>query len=109
MSGETGQLQRLSDQQVGARLAAYNGDGTLDRDIALLREKAGDLIATEVAQQFGDESARTVKAHYEGKVDAKWVQSVAEYGRRIFREKTSVPQYIAARDQLIARVVELAG
>jgi methyl-accepting chemotaxis protein len=106
MSGETGQLQRLTDEQVSARLAAYNGDGTLDRDIALLREKAGDLIATEVANQFGDDSARTVKAHYEGKVDAKWVQSVAEYGRRIFREKTSVPQYIAARDQLIARVVD---
>ena len=36
MSGQTGQLQRLTDEQVSARLAAYNGDGSLDRD--LLRE-----------------------------------------------------------------------
>ena len=35
MSGETGQLQRLTDQQVNARLAAYNPGGSLDRDIEL--------------------------------------------------------------------------
>ena len=34
MSGETGQLQRLTDEQVSARLAAYNRAGSLDRDIA---------------------------------------------------------------------------
>ena len=44
MSGETGQLQRLTDEQVNARLAAYNGDGSLERDVKLLREKVGDMI-----------------------------------------------------------------
>ena len=31
MSGETGQLQKLTDQMVSARLAAYNAGGSLDR------------------------------------------------------------------------------
>ncbi|HLO19853.1 MAG TPA: hypothetical protein VK192_05110, partial [Sphingomicrobium sp.] len=106
MSGDTGQLQRLTDQQVSARLAAYNAGGSLDRDLQLLREKAGDLIETEVREQFGGDAAATVKTHYASKVDANWIQNVAEYGRRIFRDKTSVPQYIAARDQLITRVVD---
>ena len=91
MSGETGQLQRLTDEQVSARLAAYNRDGSLERDIALLRTKAGDLIEAEVREQFGKDAAERVKVHYAGKVDAEWVQSVAEYGRRIVHEKTSVP------------------
>ncbi|HVU29037.1 MAG TPA: methyl-accepting chemotaxis protein [Sphingomicrobium sp.] len=106
MSGDTGQLQRLTDQQVSARLTAYNAGGSLDRDLELLREKAGDLIEAEVREQFGNEAATRVKAHYSGKVDPVWIQDVAEYGRRIFREKTSVPQYIAARDQLVTRVLE---
>jgi methyl-accepting chemotaxis protein len=105
MSGETGQLQRLTDDEVSARLVAYNADGSLDRDIALLREKAGDLIESEVRDQFGKESAERIKAHYGSKVDANWVQSVAEYGRRIYQERTSIPQYIAARDRLKAAVV----
>jgi len=105
MTGETGQLQRLTDQQVSARLAAYNPGGSLDSDLQLLRDKAGDLIVAEFREQFGSEAAATMKAHYAGKVDASWIQAVAEYGRRIFQEKTSVPQYIAGRDQLITRVV----
>jgi methyl-accepting chemotaxis protein len=106
MSGETGQLQRLTDEQVGARLAAYNSDGSLDRDVALLREKVGELIESEVRDHFGKEAADKVRAHYAGRVDSDWVQEVAEYGRRIYREKTSVPQYVAARDRLITRVVD---
>jgi methyl-accepting chemotaxis protein len=105
MSGETGQLQRLTDDQVSARLVAYNADGSLDRDIALLREKAGDLIETNVRDQFGKESGDRVRAHYGSKVDANWVQSVAEYGRRIFQEKTSIPTYISARERLKSTVV----
>ena len=105
MTGETGQLQRLTDEQVNARLAAYNAGGSLDRDVQLLRDKAGDLIEARVREQFGTEAADRVKAHYAGKVDANWIQDVAEYGRRIFQEKTSVPAYIAARDRLISAIV----
>jgi methyl-accepting chemotaxis protein len=105
MGAETGQLQRLTDDQVSVRLVAYNADGSLDQDIALLREKVGDLIESNVRDQFGKESAERVKTHYSGRVDANWIQSVAEYGRRIFQEKTSVPSYMAARERLKSAVV----
>ena len=62
MSGETGQLQRLTDEQVSARLAAYNAGGSLDRDIELLRDNAADLIAAEVIAQFGAERAERYAA-----------------------------------------------
>jgi methyl-accepting chemotaxis protein len=107
MGGETGQLQRLTDEQVSARLGAYNPDGSLDRDLAFLREQAGDLIESKVRDQFGKEAADRVRTHYGSKVDASWMQAVAEYGRRIFSEKNSVPQYIAARDRLKSAI--LAG
>ena len=57
MNAETGQLQRLTDEQVNARLAAYNGDGSLDRDVTLLRDKVSDIIAAEIVAQFGSERA----------------------------------------------------
>jgi len=105
MSGETGQLQRLTDAQVSARLAAYNANGALDRDLQTLRSKVGDLIEAEVRDQFGPDAAATMKAQYAGKVDASWIQNVAEQGRRIFAERMSVPQFIVARDQMKTRVV----
>jgi len=104
MGVDTGQLQRLTDEQVKARLAAYNGDGTLDRDVNLLRDNVNDIIAAEVVAQFGRERAERFAANYTKKVDADWVQSVAEYGRQIFAEKISVPAYIEARMQAASRI-----
>jgi methyl-accepting chemotaxis protein len=105
MNGETGQLQRLTDEQVNARLAAYNAGGSLNRDIEVLRQNASDLIAAEVQMQFGPERAERFVANYAGKVDATWIQNVAEYGRQIWREKTSLPAYVAARAQTGARII----
>jgi methyl-accepting chemotaxis protein len=105
MTGETGQLQRLTDQQVSARLAAYNTGGSLDRDLAVLRDNAADLIAAEVLASFGEERAERYSKVYEGKVDAAWVQRVAEYGRMIYAEKLSVPAYMAERTQVAARII----
>src|SRR3954464_15724007 len=105
MSADTGQLQRLTDEQVNARLAAYNGDGSLDRDVKLLRDNVTDIIAAEIIAQFGSERAERFASNYSGTVDAKWVQGVAEYGRQIFAEKISVPAYITARTQAATRIV----
>jgi methyl-accepting chemotaxis protein len=104
MSGETGQLQRLTDEQVNARLAAYNGDGSLDRDVQLLRDNCLEIIAGEVVAQFGPERAARYAEIHSGKVDAAWVQGVAGYGREIYHEKTSVPVYVAARTQTATRI-----
>ena len=114
MTGETGQLQRLTDEQVSARLASYNVSGSLERDIELLRENVADLLAEEVIAQFGPERAARYAALYAGKVDAAWVQGVAEYGREIYRDKVAVPVYIAARmataERVVSRIVDrLAG
>src|SRR6059058_1815268 len=110
MSGQTGQLQRLTDEQVSARLAAYNGDGSLDRDVALLRDEATDIIGEEIIAQFGNERAERFAANYAGKVDSRWIQAVAEYGRQIYADHVPVPLYMSARiqvsERIVARVVE---
>ena len=104
MGGETGPLQRLTDEQVKARLDAYNAGGSLDRDIELLRDNCTDVIAAEVIAQFGPERAERYAQVYMNKVDAGWVQGIAEYGREIYRDRTPVPVYIAARTQTAGRI-----
>jgi methyl-accepting chemotaxis protein len=64
-----------------------------------------DIVAAEVQAQFGPERAQRLAANYADKVDATWVQNVAEYGRQIVREKTPVPAYMAARAQTAVRIV----
>jgi methyl-accepting chemotaxis protein len=105
MSGDTGQLQRLRDDQVSERLAAYNSNGELDRDLAALRENAEELIAGEVRAVFGDVRAARYAKVNQGAVDAAWVQNIAEYGRMIYAERTSVPAYMAQRSQTVDRII----
>jgi methyl-accepting chemotaxis protein len=106
MKSDTAHLQRLTDEQVSARLAAYNPDGSLDRDIELLRETATDIVVAAIVAEFGQERAERFAANYTNKVDAAWVQGVAEYGRQIYREKTSVPAYMAQRTRVAAAVID---
>jgi methyl-accepting chemotaxis protein len=105
MKSDTAHLQRLTDEQVSARLAAYNADGSLERDVALLRENIGDIIETEV----GDSSVATPRGRCRHIIPAGSTppgsHEIAEYGRRLYAEKTPVPTYIAARNALIARVL----
>jgi methyl-accepting chemotaxis protein len=105
MGGETGQLQRLTDDQVRARLSAYNGDGSLERDIKLLRDNVADIFVEEIVAQFGNERAERFAANYAGTVDAAWIQNVAEYGRLIYAEKVPVPSYMLARTQAASRII----
>ena len=104
MSGEIGQLQRLTDQQVSERLGAYNRTGSLDRDIALFKEHALGFVVAEIREQFGPERAERYSGIYAGKVDSAWIQSIAEYGRQIFKNHTSVPEYLADRIEIANRV-----
>src|SRR3954471_21713940 len=105
MGSETGQLQRLTDEQVNARLAAYNGDGSVDRDVKLLRDNVTDIIAGEIVAQFGQARAERFAQNYAGNVDANWIQGVAEYGRQIYAEKIAVPTYMTARTEAASRIV----
>jgi len=98
-------LQPLTDSQVQNRLEAYNKGGALESDIRALWTHAGEIIESEVRERFGDEAAGKARIHYTTPVDADWIQAIAEYGRRIYREKTSVPAYIAKRDELISAII----
>jgi methyl-accepting chemotaxis protein len=104
MKSDTAHLQRLTDGQVSARLAAYNPDGSLEADIELLRDSALDIVAEEIVAEFGAERAERFAKNYTGKVDAAWVQGVAEYGRELFSQKMSVPEYIAKRAETAERM-----
>src|SRR5688500_17193202 len=97
--------QPLTDAQVNNRLEAYNAGGALERDIRDLWTHAGAIIESEVRDRFGDEAAANTRHHYTSPVNSEWIQSIAEYGRRIYREKNSVPAYIAKRDQLISAII----
>jgi methyl-accepting chemotaxis protein len=104
MSGETGQLQRLTDDQVSARLKAYNPGGKLDPDWKLFKEHMLGPVIAEIEAQFGSDRARRYSAIYDGNIDAAWIQSIAEYGRDIYHDRTPVPEYIAARFEIANRV-----
>ncbi len=98
-------LQPLTDTQVQNRLVAYNPDGALERDLHGLWEDASDIIRDCARANFGDPAVAAVERHYTAKVDAAWIQNVADFGKRLYSEKQSVPQYIASRDKLISGII----
>jgi methyl-accepting chemotaxis protein len=98
-------LQPLTDTQVQNRLHAYNPGGTLERDIRGLWDDASDIIRDCARSHFGEPAVAVVERHYTAKVDAIWVQNVADFGQRLFSEKQSVPEYIATRDKLISDII----
>ena len=98
-------LQPLTDIQVTNRLEAYNVGGKLQRDISALWDHAGEIIEVQVRAMYDDEAASRVRKHYTSPVDDAWIQSIAEYGRRIYTQKMSVPAYIAKRDTLISAII----
>ena len=107
MSGETGALQKLTDEQIRTRLAAYNPDGSMDRDVELLREHCTDIIAEEIVAQFGPERAARYAETHSGKVNAAWVQS----GPNAMRKPTpgrSTPRGSSRSRNMAARSIATA-
>jgi methyl-accepting chemotaxis protein len=98
-------LQPLTESQVQNRLKAYNAGGSLERDIRTLWEDASDIIRDCARAHYGDSGVDVVERHYTSKVDAAWIQNVANFGQRLFSEKQSVPAYIAQRDNLISDII----
>jgi methyl-accepting chemotaxis protein len=98
-------LQPLTEAQVQNRLVAYNPDGALERDLHGLWDDANDIIRDCARAHFGDAAVAVVERHYTAKVDVVWIQNVADFGQRLYREKQSVPQYIATRDKLISDII----
>ena len=93
MSGETGQLQQLTDEQVNARLAAYNADGALDRDVALLREQCRRPGHGRSRRRNSARNAPTATPPvYTGKIDAAWIQHIARLWAADLRRKSVGPR-----------------
>ena len=98
-------LQPLTDVQVQNRLKAYNKGGSLERDVRGLWDHASDITSGCARDHFGDAAVAVVEIHYTSKIDARWVQNVADFGQRLYSDKQSVPDYIANRDELICAII----
>ena len=104
MSGDTGQLQRLTDDQVKARLAAYADEGRFEAALRRLWDQVGEVIADASRRHFG-ENACLGRDHFIRSVDQAWVRSVADHGLKMYAGKRSVPDFIAARARMTADIV----
>ena len=107
MTSETGQLQRLSDAQVSARLDHYRNGGEFEKSLHWLWDQAGEALEEACRRHFGEEGAKVVRAYMSRPVDAAWVHTVAKHGRLMFVNGGSVPEFIAARARMVKDV--LAG
>jgi AraC-like DNA-binding protein len=55
MSGEIGHLQRLTNEQVAARIASYGDDGRFEASLRQLWDDAGPVIEAAARSHFGDD------------------------------------------------------
>jgi len=105
MSGDTSHLQRLSNEQVAARLQHYAQGGAFESSLHWLWEQAGETLENACRRQFGDEGAKVVRAYMTRPIDVSWVHTVAKHGRLMYVGKQSVPEFIAARAAMTKEVL----
>jgi len=96
------QAQQLTPQQIASRLAAYNGDGSFERELAELWADAGEVLESTVRAEAGDKAAAEVRSRFVNPFDAKWLQDVADFGITIFNSGRSVPAVIDRRARIVA-------
>ncbi|NUT00429.1 MAG: chemotaxis protein [Sphingomonas sp.] len=105
MSGDNGNLQRLTDEQVAARLSAYSDGGRFQDSLRWLWGQAGDVIEECARRHFGEQAVKLNRAYFTMKVDQAWVRAVAEQGVQMYVKKQSVPEFIAAHASMARDVV----
>ncbi len=105
MSADTGQLQRLTNEQVASRLASYGDDGRFGEALRRLWDDAGTIIEQACKNHFGDDAGSLGRDHFTQPVDEAWVRSVAEQGLKMFAAKRNVPEFVAARARMAKEVV----
>lgn len=102
-------LQRLTAKQVATRLATYNPDGSFERDLRTCWEAAGSIIEERIKAEGGvssEEMARIVRSRFNSAVDEAWVQSIADYGIKIYTKELSVPADTDRRARLLASICD---
>jgi methyl-accepting chemotaxis protein len=105
MNSDTGHLQRITDDQVEQRLAAYSDDGRFEESLRWLWSEAGDIIEPACLRHFGDKGAEVARVYLTRPVDAAWVQTVAKQGRLMFEGGKSVPAFVVTRARMIKDVI----
>ena len=104
MKSDTAHLQRLTDEQVSARLAAYGDDGAFEQSMRQLWDSAGDLIA-EAASRHGAQAAALDQEQFNTPFDADWIHRVAQHGARMYKARESFPDFMAARSRMAAELI----
>ncbi|QPQ54163.1 chemotaxis protein [Allosphingosinicella flava] len=99
-------VQKLSPQQMAVRLAAYNENGGLERDLKSLWAKAGDVIAEAARAEAGDDAANVIERRFTKDINEDWIQEVANYGINLFVKKQALPVIMQRRAQIISRTCE---
>jgi len=105
MKSDTAHLQRLTDDQVSRRLAAYADDGRFEEALRWLWSVAGEIIEEASRRHFGDEAARQYREQFTTPVNESWVRGVAEEGVRMYVDHSDVPQFVAARARMARDVI----
>ncbi|MBV9931439.1 MAG: chemotaxis protein [Alphaproteobacteria bacterium] len=98
-------LQKLTDRQVSARLAAYNEGGQFEARLRALWEEAGDLIEAAVSDSGGETAVDRTRLSFTRPVDAAWIHAVAALGFEIYTRGSSVPAEMDRRARLVAALV----
>ena len=105
MSGDSGHLQRLTDEQVESRLKAYSDGGRFQEAMRWLWDQAGDIIEDTTRKHFGDQVAKLNRDHFTKPVNQSWVRATAEQGVVMYSGKLSVPEFIAAHCNMAREVI----
>jgi methyl-accepting chemotaxis protein len=98
--------ERMSDEQVSARLAAYGDDGRFGDDLAWLWAEAKDLIEDSAKSALGASGAELYRDIFTSPVNETWVLGIAEAGAKLGSKANKLPQAAAARATFSARVFE---
>ena len=104
VSEDGSRLQKLTAEQVAARIAAYNPDGAFAAELSYCWEVAGDLIEAALGERAA--TATHLKTRFNSPVDHDWIRSVAEYGIHIFATGLSVPRDTDARARRFAGLID---
>ncbi|MFL6734150.1 MAG: methyl-accepting chemotaxis protein [Sphingomicrobium sp.] len=99
----TADANRMSDDQVSARVAAYGEDGRFGDELAWLWSEAGELIQTAAEGSLGAVASQHCQNIFTGPVDSNWVRALADEGSRLSRK---LPQFFASRATFATQVNE---
>lgn len=105
MKSDTAHLQRLTDEQVSARLAAYGDEGRFEQEMRALWDSAGDLVAQSARLHFGEQAVALDEKQFTSPFDAHWIHRVADHGVRMYQAKESFPKFMAERSRMAAEVI----